>query len=202
MGTIELTGRRLGLSTRKRDLPSTITCPNRKNRSPRQDKVGHPADPRSVLAASGANARGYVTSVVHFLGPFSSDFADWIYLCLAVLVIDANIYETPVPGGARASSLVHQNATTSPWKIPIGPGIACGPNATNFALVAPVVAGSTIKLTRAYHSGAKRVPTGQTADNFNPTRAGLFKIAQVGKQGEAWSRAQYAGHGTSIEAGF
>ena len=71
-----------------------------------------------------------------------------------MLKADGKTYKGPVAGGGKISSPIRQISTTSPWKEPNGPGITCGRNAKNAALVAPVTAGSTIELAWEDHPGA------------------------------------------------
>lgn len=134
-----------------------------------------------ALAVSSVNAHGYIKE----------------------FVADGKTYKGPVAGGAKISSPVRQISTTNPYKDVNGPGMTCGLNSKTASLIADVTAGSTVKMSWEDHPGdtwnhdlgplmtyMTKVPTGQTADKFNPSSAQWFKVAQdgIGSNGK-WAQA-------------
>ncbi|KAH7343175.1 glycosyl hydrolase family 61-domain-containing protein [Rhizoctonia solani] len=134
-----------------------------------------------ALAVSSVNAHGYIKE----------------------LVADGKTYKGPVAGSGKTSSPIRQISTTSPYKDVNGPGMTCGRDAKTASLIADVTAGSTIKMSWEDHPGdtwnhdlgplmtyMTKVPSGQTADKFNPSGASWFKVAQagIGSNGK-WAQA-------------
>ncbi|QRW16580.1 glycoside hydrolase family 61 protein [Rhizoctonia solani] len=121
---------------------------------------------------------------------------------IGVLTANGKSYKGPVAGGPKIKSPIRQISTTSPYKDVNGPGMTCGRDAKNAALIADVDAGSKITMTWDDHPGdawdhdlgplmtyMTKVPEGQTADKFNPANAQWFKVAQDGlKSNGKWVR--------------
>ncbi|KAB5594183.1 Glycoside hydrolase family 61 protein [Ceratobasidium theobromae] len=118
------------------------------------------------------------------------------------ITMDGKTYKGPVAGGAKIQSPIRQISDTNPWKDINGDGMTCGRNAQKAALVAPVTAGSTVELKWEDHPGdtwnhdtgplmtyMAKVPDGQTADKFDPSKADFFKIAEAGQTGNTWVQA-------------
>ncbi|CAE6438999.1 glycosyl hydrolase family 61 domain-containing protein [Rhizoctonia solani AG-1 IA] len=122
---------------------------------------------------------------------------------IGVLTANGKSYKGPVAGGPKIKSPIRQISTTSPYKDVNGPGMTCGRDAKNAALIADVDAGSKITMTWDDHPGdtwnhdlgplmtyMTKVPEGQTADKFNPANAQWFKVAQDGlKSNGKWVQA-------------
>ena len=79
-----------------------------------------------------------------------------------------------MPGGASVSSPIRQISTISPWKDTNGLGLACGPNVTSAALIAPVTAGSTIQLARERPS--TKWTRGPWTHNIGPMLTYIAKV--------------------------
>lgn len=134
-----------------------------------------------ALAVSSVNAHGYINN----------------------FVADGKTYKGPVAGGAKIASPIRQISTTSPYKDVNGPGMTCGRDSKPASQIATVTAGSTIKMSWEDHPGdtwnhdlgplmtyMTKVPSGQTADKFNPSNAQWFKVAQDGIQKNGkWAQA-------------
>lgn len=140
-----------------------------------------------ALAAVGVNAHGYV--------PF--------------ITVNGKTYNGPIPGETNPKSPIRRISTINPYKQPGGTGITCGANAQAASMVAPATAGTNLDLTWIAHPNQKwphemgplitymaKVPTGQTADKFNPAQGNFFKIQQTGQVGKGWAVAKLMTLGT------
>ncbi|CAE6355117.1 unnamed protein product [Rhizoctonia solani] len=131
---------------------------------------------------------------------------------IAKLTANGKTYKGPVAGAGKTTSPIRQISTTSPYKDVNGPGMTCGRDAKNAALIADVDAGSKITMTWDDHPGdtwnhdlgplmsyMTKVPEGQTADKFNPSNAQWFKVAQDGlKSNGKWVQADLMSGGAHV----
>ncbi|KAJ1299430.1 hypothetical protein OPQ81_003796 [Rhizoctonia solani] len=130
-----------------------------------------------ALAAAGVNAHGYVDKII----------------------CDGKTYNGPIPGETNPKSPIRRISTIDPYKDPKGSGITCGEKAQLASVVAPVTAGSDLKLSWVAHPNQKwphemgplitymaKVPAGQTADKFDASKGDFFKVHQEGQEGSKW----------------
>jgi len=140
-----------------------------------------------ALAAVGVNAHGYVDQIT----------------------VNGKSYKGSIPGETNIRSPIRRISTINPYKQPGGPGITCGLNAQNAAMVVPATAGTNLDLTWVAHPNQKwphemgplitymaKVPAGQTADKFNAAQGNFFKIQQTGQEGKGWAVAKLMKLGT------
>ncbi|KAL5636386.1 hypothetical protein ACGC1H_000375 [Rhizoctonia solani] len=142
-----------------------------------------------VALAAGVNAHGYVDKII----------------------CDGKTFNGPIPGETNPKSPIRRISTIDPYKRPAGSGITCGENAKAASMVAPITAGSDLTLSWVAHPNQKwphemgplitymaKVPAGQTADKFDPSKGDFFKVHQEGQEGKKWYLERLMKLGTTM----
>ncbi|CAE6522689.1 unnamed protein product [Rhizoctonia solani] len=142
-----------------------------------------------VALAAGVHAHGYVDKII----------------------ADGKTYQGPIPGETNPKSPIRRIGTINPYKNPTGSGITCGEKSQLASVVAPITAGSDLTLSWVAHPNQiwphemgplitymAKVPSGQTADKFDASKADFFKVHQEGQEGKKWYLERFMKLGTTM----